>query len=140
MRPRFHHGSSRFSHKRRTKAFSHKVTVHGLCLYLILCFGLGMGLGFGLGMSLNPGFGLSLCLGLGTGLSIRLSQSLEMPQMPSFDSVHQESTNSIAAVNSSVGSIMEVTDENLEQISDVIVRRNEKKKENEERICGSLFC
>lgn len=47
-----------------------------------------------------------------------------MPQMPSFDSVHQESTNSIAAENSSVGSIMEVTDENLEQISDVIGKKS----------------
>ncbi|KAL1765759.1 hypothetical protein HispidOSU_007877, partial [Sigmodon hispidus] len=119
MRPRFHHGSSRFSPRRRVRAVAQKRTVHGLCLYLILCFGLGLGLGFGLGLGLNPGFGLSLGLGLGTGLSVRLGRSLDMPQVASLDTVHHEPINNIAAEDSSEESKKEVTDENLGKVSDV---------------------
>ncbi|OBS82910.1 hypothetical protein A6R68_23099 [Neotoma lepida] len=119
MKPRFHKVSGRFSQRGRMRAVSQKATVHGLCLYMILCFGLGLGLGFSLGLDLNPGFGLNLGLGLGTGLSIRLGRSLDLPQMASLDIVHQESTNNVAMGDSSVVSIMEVMDENLGQISDV---------------------
>ncbi|XP_021043499.1 uncharacterized protein LOC110313507 [Mus pahari] len=125
MRSRFYtsNGSGRFPQRRRVRAISQKSNVPGLCLYTILCFGLGLALGLvlglGLGLGLNPGFGLSLGLGLGTGLSIRLDRSLDMPQMASLDSVHQKSTDSVAIVDHSVGSIMKEMDENIGQISDI---------------------
>lgn len=93
--------------------------VYGLCLYMILCFGLGLGLGLGLSLGLNPGFGLSLGLGLGTGLSIRLGRRLNMPRMASLDSVHEASTDDVATEDDSEASIIEEMDEDIEQISDV---------------------
>ncbi|KAL6049628.1 hypothetical protein STEG23_012442, partial [Scotinomys teguina] len=126
MKHPFRKVSDRFRQRRREKIVSQKATVHGLCLCMILCFGLGLGLGFGLGLGLNAGFGLSLGLGLGTGLSVRLGQSLDMPQMPSLDTVHQESTNNVVLGDSSMGSIMEVMGEkNLGRISDIRVNKYE---------------
>uniref|UniRef100_A0A8C6RC21 RIKEN cDNA 6030498E09 gene n=1 Tax=Nannospalax galili TaxID=1026970 RepID=A0A8C6RC21_NANGA len=124
-RPHFHasNGSGRFPQRRRGRVPSQKSSLQGLCLYLILCFCLCLGLGLGLGLGLNPGFGLSLGLGLGTVLSIRLSQSLDLSEEASLDTVQQESTDNAAVEDGSIDSVVEVTNEmtneNIEEVSDV---------------------
>ncbi|XP_031210234.1 uncharacterized protein LOC116078928 [Mastomys coucha] len=121
MRNHFYtsNGSAQFPQRQRVRLVSEDSNVYGLCLYMILCFGLGLGLGLGLSLGLNPGFGLSLGLGLGTGLSIRLGRRLNMPRMASLDSVHEESTDDVATEDGSEASIIEEMDEDIEQISDV---------------------